>query len=75
MENIIAKYENLLWGIFSIVIGIGCLAYMKYDKKTRTKESEDYKYLIDKSVRLNLYIGGYFAVIVGIFIILNELFS
>ena len=43
MENIIAKYENLLWGIFSIVIGIGCLAYMKYDKKTRTKESEDYK--------------------------------
>lgn len=75
MENIIAKYENLLWGIFSIVIGIVCLAYMKYDKKTRTKESEDYKYLIDKSVRLNLYIGGYFAVIVGIFIILNELFS
>ena len=77
MESFFEMYEAYFYGLGSIILGIGCLVYMKHDKETRTKEDEEaeYKYSISKSVRLNLYIGGYFGIIAGIFVILRELFS
>lgn len=77
MESFFEIYEAYFYGIWFIILGIGCLAYMRYDKKTRTKEDEEseYKHSIAKSTRFNIYVLGYFGIIAGIFVILRELLS
>lgn len=77
MESFFEIYEAYFYGIGFIILGIGCLAYIRYDKKTRTKEDEEseYKYSIAKSTRFNISFWGYGLIIAGIFIILRELFS
>ena len=77
MESFFEMYEAYFYGLGSIILGIGCLVYMKHDKKTRTKEDEEseYKYSIAKSTRFNISFWGYGLIIAGIFIILRELFS
>jgi outer membrane phospholipase A len=78
MENFYESYKAYIYSIGFIVLGIGNLFYMEYDKKTRTKEDieSEYKYSIAKSTRFRIkYFWGYGSIILGIIGILKELLS
>ena len=78
MENFYEVYKAYIHSIGSIIVGVGCLFYMQYDEKTRTKEDieAEYKYSIAKSTRFSIKcFWGYGLIILGIIGILKELLS
>lgn len=75
MKNFFEIYQQYFYGIILIVIGIIVLKYMKFEKNRETEEEKKNKDSIDKNLDFRLYLGGYFSVISGIYILLRELFS
>jgi len=76
MENFFEEYKNLFYALIMIAVGIGCLVYMKYERTTRTEEDRkaEHKYSFSKSTRFNVYFIGYLSLILGIILLLRELF-
>ncbi|WP_303822420.1 hypothetical protein [Apibacter mensalis] len=75
MEIFYENYKGYIYGIGFLLVGIGILKYMKYEKSKESNLYKENKDSIDKNLDFRRYMTGYFCVISGIFILLRELFS
>lgn len=75
MEIFYENYKGYIYGIGFLLVGIGILKYMKYEKSKESNLYKENKDSIDKNLDFRRYMTGYFCIISGIFILLRELFS
>lgn len=71
MEIFYENYKGYIYGIGFLLVGIGILKYMKYEKSKESNLYKENKDSIDKNLDFRRYMTGYFCVISGIFILLR----